>query len=106
MTYNFIVLITVELNNFGYHKIQCWWLIYVVFKGWDEGWNYWGQSGDDNKKYATLQYANGPGYYFHRTADGTLDTEQPRINQTLDMMGKKQTMRMTYVLYYVPILNN
>ena len=36
------------------------------------------QIGDDGKFYATLSYANGPGFLYHRTANGSLATEQPR----------------------------
>lgn len=38
--------------------------------------------GDDDKPYATLSYANGPGYYDHRTLDDSLDTETERVDLT------------------------
>ena len=36
------------------------------------------QYGDDDKPYATLGYANGPGYRYHRTEGGRLENEMPR----------------------------
>ena len=38
------------------------------------------QMGRDGKPYMTLAYTNGPGYFNHRTANGSLSSEQPRRN--------------------------
>ena len=35
---------------------------------------------DDGKPYSMLAYANGPGYYFHRTANLSLSEETTRKN--------------------------
>ena len=34
----------------------------------------------DDLPWETLTYCNGPGYLVHRTEDGTLETEQRRMN--------------------------
>ena len=34
--------------------------------------------GDDDKPYTVLGYGNGPGYYDHKTYNGSLDDEIPR----------------------------
>ena len=57
------------------------------YSGWDTDWNIWGQDGDDGVPYTTLQYSNGPGYYVHRTEDGTLDKQIPRKNMTGEPVG-------------------
>ena len=56
------------------------------------------QLGDDDKPYMTLGYANGPGYYDHRTADGSLDTEQPRMDLTnaTDEISTRLVVNYTY----------
>ena len=44
--------------------------------------------GADNKPFTVLSYANGPGYYDHRTYNGSLENEIPRKNITDIDTGK------------------